>query len=113
MIMGLGINRKCGDCVKNKGLFIVVLFALAFAVAFVLMTNTSSYPEEQKVISAQIRYFDGSQETIILKKYWTSTDGVITLFTDQDRKVLISPNNVIIIEETNDQYNCMDGSEVN
>lgn len=89
---------------KNKeGLVIILLFALVFAVATIVMINTS-YKTEDKVITAQIRYFDGSQDTILLKKYWTSTDGVITLFTDQDRKILISPNNVIIIEETEEQY---------
>lgn len=89
---------------KNKeGLVIILLFALVFTVAIIVMINTS-YETEDKVITAQIRYFDGSQDTILLKKYWTSTDGVITLFTDQDRKILISPNNVIIIEETEEQY---------
>jgi uncharacterized lipoprotein NlpE involved in copper resistance len=66
--------------------------------------------QEQRITSAKVRYFDGSMDTLLLKSY-TIGRTMVFLHTEDGRTVVIGPNNVIVIEETESQYECQEGGE--
>ena len=57
----------------------------------------------KEITSAMIRYFDGSGEQVILKNYWVGYS-TVKLYTADGREITVSPYNVILIKETEDQY---------
>ena len=71
----------------------------------VFLLSGCSQNTEKRVTSAKVRYFDGTCDTLLLTNYVIGMSGCVTLFTDEGRTVKLSQNNVIIIEESEDQYN--------
>ena len=70
--------------------------------------KNSSAVTEKRVTSAKIRYFDGSMDTVVLDSYTWGASGILVLYTEDGRKMLIGSNNVMIIEESEAQYNCVE-----
>ena len=81
---------------------LIVLLAL-FAVLAVLTGCDGS--DGKRITTAKIRYFDGSMDTLEVDRWFASASGTVTLHTMEGRKVVIGANNVILIEETEEQYN--------
>lgn len=95
----------------KKALAVVCLLV----VALVVLSGCSAGPgknssavTEKRVTSAKIRYFDGSLDTVVLQSYVLDMYGMVILYTEDGRKVIVGPNNVMIIEESEAQYNCME-----
>ena len=84
---------------KKVLIIMVILLVAAIAVA-------CSVPSKNRVLSAKIRYFDGSMDTVLINSYYV-TGAIMTLCTVDGRKVVIGANNVVVIEETEEQYNCV------
>ena len=82
---------------------LLVLLAL-FAVLAVL-TGCDGISNDKRITTAKIRYFDGSMDTLEIDRWRASASGTITLYTAEGRTVVIGANNVILIEETEEQYN--------
>lgn len=82
---------------------LLVLLAL-FAVLAVL-TGCDGVSDDKRIITAKIRYFDGSMDTLEIDRWRASSSGTITLYTAEGRTVVIGANNVILIEESEEQYN--------
>lgn len=59
---------------------------------------------EKRVTHARIRYFDGSMDVLEVDSWYASQTGTVTIHTTEGRKVVIGVNNVILIEETKEQY---------
>lgn len=70
----------------------------------VLCTGCSSAPDEKKVISAKVRYFDGSMDTLEINRFEVSVSGLVHLYLKDGADTYIGVNNVIIIKETEEQY---------
>lgn len=84
---------------KKVLIILAILLVAAIAVA-------CGMPQKNRVLSAKIRYFDGSMDTILINSYYV-TGAIMTLQTVEGRKVVIGANNVVVIEETEEQYNCV------
>jgi len=78
---------------------------LILIVTLLVCTGCSSSDDGKRVKHAKIRYFDGTVDTIEIKNWFASQSGTVTLNTSEGRKVVLGVNNVIIIEETEYQYN--------
>ena len=92
-------EREVKSYMKKIPIIIAIL-------CIVFLLSGCSQNTEKRVISAKVRYFDGTCDTLLLTNYVIgSNGGVVTLFTDEGRTVKLSQNNVIIIEESEDQYN--------
>ena len=63
-----------------------------------------SNQSNNRIQSAMIRYFDGSMDTVLILDYSLTGDGIVKLSTLEGREVIISINNVIIIDETEELY---------
>jgi hypothetical protein len=85
--------------VKKCFAVIAVLIAV-----LILCTGCQFGSDENRVIHAKIRYFDGSVDTLEIER-WFDSRNTITLHTSEGRKVIIGVNNVILIDETEEQYN--------
>ncbi len=82
-----------------------LLVLLVLAIALALLTSCSDTNTEGNCITtAKIRYFDGSMDTLEVDRWFASASGTVTLHTMEGRKVVIGANNVIIIEESEEQY---------
>lgn len=100
----------------KKGLVAVCLLAASLIVMAVLSgcsagvgkDDSVAVTPEKRVTSAKIRYFDGSMDTVLLKGFTYTSSGMVVLHTDDGRKVVIGANNVMIIEESEAQYNCVE-----
>ena len=84
-------------------------FAAILAVLALLVLTGCSLPKQpnKTVKTARVRYFDGSIDTLVVTDF-SLNNGVFILHTDAGRTVAIGANNAIVIEETEEQYNCMD-----
>lgn len=80
-------------------------FLLIVILAVLLVFLSGCTQGEKRIMSAKVRYFDGSMDTILIDRY-RIMDGTVTIYTDSGRKIVIGANNVIIIEESEAQYNC-------
>lgn len=83
----------------KKTICMIILLLFAF-----LLLSGCNQSNEARVTHAKIRYFDGSCDTLEIEKWFASASGTVTLHTDTGRKIVIGANNVIIIEESKDQY---------
>lgn len=84
----------------KKGMLFLLLFAIIF-----LLAGCNGGTSGRRITTAKIRYFDGSMDTLEVDKWYTSSSGTITLHTEEGRTVVIGANNVILIEESEEQYN--------
>lgn len=82
----------------------VVLTILLIAMIVLLSGCWNSEQNTRRMTTAMIRYFDGSCDAFLINRYFVSGSGVITLYTTEGREVTLGQNNVIIIEESEDQY---------
>lgn len=87
---------------KKRIAAITVLICVLF---FCTGCDSISSGDEKRVVHAKIRYFDGSMDTLEVDRWFASQSGTVTIFTEEGRKVVIGANNVILIEETEEQYN--------
>lgn len=99
----------------KKGLVAVCLLAAALIVMALLSgngtgaKNQAEVQEEKRVTSAKIRYFDGSLDTVLLTSYsWLGNSDLVILHTDEGRKIIIDGSNMMIVEESEAQYNCVE-----
>ena len=81
----------------------LMLFLLLIAAIF-LLTGCNVATTNKRITTAKIRYFDGSMDTFEVERWRTSPSGTITLYTMEGRTVVIGVNNVILIDETKEQY---------
>ena len=86
-------------------LFLFILALLSGCAAQSLQTSSAA---KGNVLTAKIRYFDGSTETLVLNGYAYGYSSMVVLYTVDGRKIAVAPNNVIIIEESESQYNQTD-----
>lgn len=80
---------------------------LIFVVILAVCTGCSSpdnTDNEKRVTHARIRYFDGSMDVLEVNNWYTSKSSMVIIYTTDGRKVVIGANNVILIEETKEQY---------
>ena len=82
-----------------------LLVFLALTAVLILLTGCSGTTADKRVTTAKIRYFDGSMDTLEVDRWYSSKSGTVTIYTEEGRKVVIGANNVILIEETEEQYN--------
>lgn len=87
---------------KKRIAVIAVLIGVLF---FCTGCDSVSSGDEKRVVHAKIRYFDGSMDTLEVDRWFASQSGTVTIFTTEGRKVVIGANNIILIDETEDQYN--------
>ena len=80
-------------------------FAVIAVLIAVLILCTGCQSDKTRVTHARIRYFDGSCDVLEVDSWYTSKSGIITVYTTEGRKVVIGTNNIILIEETEEQYN--------
>lgn len=57
------------------------------------------------VRTAKVRYFDGAMDTLEIKRFDVSTSGLVHLYLKDGAEMYFGINNVIIIKETEEQYN--------
>ncbi len=82
-----------------------LLILLALIAVLTLLTACSGTTADKRITTAKIRYFDGSMDTLEIDRWRASSSGTITLYTAEGRTVVIGANNVILIEESEEQYN--------
>lgn len=86
-----------------KKLFVL----LCLFVVLILLTGCSG-SSDKYITTAKVRYFDGTTDTVIVESYNIASGGIMHIRTDAGRTVTISANNVILITETEAQYNCQE-----
>lgn len=85
---------------------IIAVMLIIMAVILVGCGIQNETKDDRRVSSAQIRYFDGSMDTVLLESYYIGAGGsYMVLKTDAGRQLIIGINNVLIINETEAQYN--------
>lgn len=82
-----------------------LLILLALIAVLALLTGCDGLTADKRITTAKIRYFDGSMDTLEVDRWYSSRSGTVTIFTAEGRKVVIGANNIILIEETEEQYN--------
>lgn len=95
----------------KKALVAVCLLVVALIVLSGCNQNTARIgynPEKGKIASAKIRYFDGTTDTVRLKDWSYHNGGIVILTTEEGRQVSVGANNVILIVESEEQYNCVE-----
>lgn len=99
-----------------KKALVTVCLLVAAMIALVCLSGHSAVSkdkaeasEEKRVTSAKIRYFDGSLDTVLLTSYsWLGNSDLVILHTDEGRKIILDGSNMMIIEESEAQYNCVE-----
>jgi hypothetical protein len=86
--------------------FVVLLCILAGCAVQTVQTQQTGVGTEKRIVSAKIRYLDGSIDTVVVDRYSFAYTGVGVLYTEDGRKLIVGVNNVILIEESEAQYNC-------
>ena len=81
----------------------VVLLLIIFLVLCTGCSNTVTDDGVKKVITAKVRYFDGSMDTLDVDHYCVSSN-VIQLFLKNGAEMTLGTNNVIVIKEPEEQY---------
>lgn len=84
--------------------FVAVLLILIAVMMILSGCSPVLDNNELRVVHAKIRYFDGSMDTLEVDRWFASQSGTVTIFTAEGRKVVIGANNIILIEETEEQY---------
>lgn len=57
------------------------------------------------VWTAKVRYFDGAMETLEIERFDVSASGLIHLYLKDGAEMYFGVNNMIIVKETEEQYN--------
>lgn len=57
------------------------------------------------VRTAKVRYFDGSMETLEIERFDVNASGQVHLYLKDGAEMYFGVNNVIIVKETEEQYN--------
>ena len=89
----------------KKIMVVLLLVSLLFIVSG---CYSQPPPEEDRITSAFIRYFDGSSDRVVVEEFRKYNNGMVGLTTDTGRKIVIGVNNIIIIEESRAQYDCLE-----
>lgn len=84
-----------------------VLVILILIASFALLSGCDG-TSDKYITTAKIRYFDGTTDTVVVESFNIGTGGIMHIRTDAGRTLTISSSNVIIINETEDQYNCQE-----
>lgn len=84
-----------------------ILVLIALIAVLILLAGCDGNSSERWITSAKIRYFDGSMDTVIVDSYNIS-GGIMHIRTDSGRTITIGSNNVILIYETESQFNCQE-----
>lgn len=83
-----------------------ITIAIILVVILMICIGCSSTSSDEKLVThAKIRYFDGTMDTLEVDRWFASASGTVTVHTTEGRKVVIGANNIILIEETEEQYN--------
>lgn len=85
-----------------------ILVLMALIAVLILLTGCDGNSSERWITSAKIRYFDGSMDTVIVDSYNIGSGGIMHIKTDSGRTITIGSNNVILIYETESQFNCQE-----
>ena len=85
-----------------------ILVLMALIAVLIMLTGCDGNYSERWVTSAKIRYFDGSMDTVIVDSYNIGSGGIIHIRTDPGGTITLGPNNVILIYETESQFNCQE-----
>lgn len=83
------------------------LLVLLCLIAVMVFLSGCSGTSDKYITTAKIRYFDGTTDTVVVESY-NIAGGILHILTDAGRTVTISANNVILITETEAQYNCQE-----
>lgn len=83
--------------------FVAVLLILMAVMMILSGCSPGLDDNERRLVHAKIRYFDGSMDTLEVDR-WFASSATVTIFTAEGRKVVIGANNIILIEETEEQY---------
>lgn len=80
-------------------LFVLLIFLIVCA-------GCSPAKEADPIVrTAKVRYFDGSMDTLEIERFDVSTSGLIHLYLKDGAEMYLGANNIIIIKETEEQYN--------
>ena len=83
----------------------LLVFLLLLTMIFLLAGCSGQNKDAPaRITTAKVRYFDGSCDTLEVERWFSSKSGTVTVYTTEGRKVVIGANNIILIEETIDQY---------
>ena len=85
----------------------VISAVLVLTILFIFCAGCSK-PDtdgERLVRTAKVRYFDGSMETLEIEKFDVSASGLVHLYLKDGAEMYFGLNNVIIVKETEEQYN--------
>ena len=81
-----------------------MIFALIIAIFLLTGCSGQNKDASARITTAKIRYFDGSCDTLEVDRWFAPESGIIDIQTTEGREVVIGANNIILIEETIDQY---------
>lgn len=85
-----------------------VLSAILVLIILLMICTGCSKPatdSDRFVRTAKVRYFDGSMETLEIERFDTSASGLVHLYLENGAEMYFGANNVIIVKETEEQYN--------
>lgn len=86
------------------------VWILAVLAVLLMVLSGCSQQTEGRITSAKVRFFDGSMDTIEIDRF-SIADGFARLTAKDGRHWVIGVNNVIIVNESEDQYHCREESE--
>ena len=92
------LNMKEDDLLKKIVAIIIVLIVI-----LALCTGCSSTDGEKIITTAKIRYFDGSMDTLEISGF-QNYSGIFRLELKEGTIMYVAPNNLIIIQETEERY---------
>lgn len=84
-----------------------VISAILVLIIFLLIcTGCSKTATDGRIITtAKVRYFDGSMDTLEIERFDVSASGLVHLYLKDGAEMYFGVNNVIIVKETEEQYN--------
>lgn len=85
-----------------------VLSAILILIILLTICTGCSKPatdSDRFVRTAKVRYFDGSMETLEIERFDVNTSGQVHLYLKDGAEMYFGVNNVIIVKETEEQYN--------
>lgn len=88
---------------------IMVVLIMILLLLILTSCSTTIPPDDDRITTARIRYLDGSMDVVEIEKYKPyEQSGSLVLRTADGRTMVVGANNVIIINESKDQYECKD-----
>lgn len=87
----------------RKFLVVLVILVLVMSIItnvaiIVAMCNSGNSEKMPDVMTAKIRYFDGSTDTLQITRYSIS-DGTVTVWTRDGQVCISSANNIILLSD--------------